>query len=600
MTRLKLKKITYLVCLLLLVLPFINTVENKSSNADIPYSPVASDDMGSIGMVWEKYFENESPPTMGSTMVLLDEVVYIVEIKEVSYYYDDYFLVKCDLEGNFISREALPQAQRIWSDGVSLYVSVEDSEQDTLVRMDNGSVIWNITIPSISDIFFGEDEMYAVGSNLTRITKDGNISWDCNINEFEAGFSSGVKIFQKGEILYATGLSFGYDFQSKDCFLSRWNSTSGDFISSVLLPKARSIGDLWATDEGLYVLTSDSASYVPTWSTLSKCDFDNNSLWNITLSSATAEEILGDENGLYLVGATRETSSSEDSDFWIGRFAFNAELLWQKSWTNEGGQDQSLYDIVFGPNDTIYTLGSQAKVVLAKWAQDEISPILLNNLKDVSLEQSDSVFSLNWYVSDENPSSYVVYKDGEEISSGDWLSEQVIGIKIDQSISLGEYNYTMIATDFSGKTVSDTVIVTVEDTIAPHFLSVQYANDSNTITWIAEDRNPSSYVVYKDGEEISSGDWLSEGKITVVVIPEKRSSLNCTIVVWDTSGNSYSDSVIVPALLGSSTNIVFSFSWLNIFLVIVGLATLASLIFLFVFLRKRQDVLHKKIVYTEH
>ena len=75
-------------------------------------------------------------------------------------------------------------------------------------------------------------------------------------------------------------------------------------------------------------------------------------------------------------------------------------------------------------------------------------------------------------------------------------------LELEGFATLGQYNYTIMLTDLSGNEAIDSCIVTIEDTTIPLFLSADYSNDTETITWIMKDRNPTSYTVYKDGEVI--------------------------------------------------------------------------------------------------
>ncbi len=68
--------------------------------------------------------------------------------------------------------------------------------------------------------------------------------------------------------------------------------------------------------------------------------------------------------------------------------------------------------------------------------------------------------TLIWKVMDDNPSKYLIYKNNTLIKSDVLVSNVTISLNID-GLPIGVYNYTIVAKDYSGFSVSSTTMVTV-------------------------------------------------------------------------------------------------------------------------------------------
>jgi hypothetical protein len=74
----------------------------------------------------------------------------------------------------------------------------------------------------------------------------------------------------------------------------------------------------------------------------------------------------------------------------------------------------------------------------------------------------------------------------------------------------------------------------------------------NTIIWTPSDAHPSHYVVYRNGTEVALASW-NGSSITVDVDGLSVGVYNYTIVVYNTSGNWASDTVLVIVLSQATT-----------------------------------------------
>jgi len=565
------KKIIVFVFLLLL-LPF-NMVDSESLSADTN-SPISSNGSGGLGKVWEI----EKVGISGEALVVQDGYIY-------TFGEDHNFIVtKWNLNGSIIWNMVLDEEfvhayiYDFAGDGESLYITgynQTDAKGFIAKISSNGTILWNSPLSSLGlSICMYQEYIYVVNGSLNKIDPING----CIMN---STCEMGAYFVKEGtNSLYLLINTIDGDS------LVKWNN---GIVWATPIASAYQRGIL-ESQEFLYCLSGDinDKSLI-----LSKFSSEEGGLiWSVTNNKIAPRSFVKGENGFYVVGATKE----DISQLSMVKYSFDGSFLWEKSWRTKDYGVQGLYDIALGENDSLYTLGSNIEIVLTKWVYDIISPSL-TNLEDVRCEQTDSVTSLDWYVDDENPDFYTILMNGSVVESGDWVSGK-ISVQINNSDALGQYNYSVVLVDLSGNSASDTVIVTIEDTVAPH-LSGSYSNDSETISWVAEDRNPNSYVIYKNGEQVSSGSWVSEGEISITVSPEKRNSLNYTIIVRDTSGNFNTDSIIVSPLLQGSNGGVVVFPWLTILTIVVGLAFLAIVIVVVVLIRKNPIVFQKKIVYTE-
>ncbi|MFW9914506.1 MAG: right-handed parallel beta-helix repeat-containing protein [Candidatus Thorarchaeota archaeon] len=75
---------------------------------------------------------------------------------------------------------------------------------------------------------------------------------------------------------------------------------------------------------------------------------------------------------------------------------------------------------------------------------------------------TDPALILSWTATDLYPSTYTIYQNGTQIASGTWTAGTPITLELDV-LAVGVYNFTIVITDASGNSVSDTVIITVAE-----------------------------------------------------------------------------------------------------------------------------------------
>ena len=85
---------------------------------------------------------------------------------------------------------------------------------------------------------------------------------------------------------------------------------------------------------------------------------------------------------------------------------------------------------------------------------------VLNSPSDVSYNEGETGNSITWTATDDNPTTYTVTQDGNQVDSGSWSSDSGITMSVD-NLSVGSYIYNCIVNDGDGLSDSDSVTVTV-------------------------------------------------------------------------------------------------------------------------------------------
>ncbi|MBY9005545.1 MAG: hypothetical protein KGD63_02200, partial [Candidatus Lokiarchaeota archaeon] len=151
-----------------------------------------------------------------------------------------------------------------------------------------------------------------------------------------------------------------------------------------------------------------------------------------------------------------------------------------------------------------------------------VAPVI-NSPANVNYEEGETGNSITWTATDDNPTSYIITQNGQQVASGSWSSGSGITINVD-NLSPGTYTYICTVSDVDGLTDSDSVSVTVTEIPAvapvinsPGNVNYQEGETGNSITWTATDDNPTTYAITRDGQQVASGSWSSGSGITINV-----------------------------------------------------------------------------------
>lgn len=133
------------------------------------------------------------------------------------------------------------------------------------------------------------------------------------------------------------------------------------------------------------------------------------------------------------------------------------------SWTsgvpitiNIDGLTVGSYDYTINVTDASNNTATDTVIVTV---EDTAVPIV-DSPADITYEEGTTGHRISWNVIDNNPGSYVIYKDSVEINSGSWTSGVPIDINVD-GLAVGTYNYTISVTDVFNNAAIDTLLVNV-------------------------------------------------------------------------------------------------------------------------------------------
>jgi plastocyanin len=117
--------------------------------------------------------------------------------------------------------------------------------------------------------------------------------------------------------------------------------------------------------------------------------------------------------------------------------------------------------------------------------------------------------------------------------------------------SLGSHFIIVTARDYEGHEVTKTHYITVVDTIDPSIdspadIEIDEGDTGEFVVWDPTDIRPDHYVILEDGNTVADNDWnASIETISYSLDGLPVGTYNYTCVVWDTTGNSAVDTVIV-------------------------------------------------------
>jgi len=115
---------------------------------------------------------------------------------------------------------------------------------------------------------------------------------------------------------------------------------------------------------------------------------------------------------------------------------------------------------------------------------------------------------------------------------------------------IGEYIYRIEFYDLYDNMEYDEVLVVVEDTTIPEIVgpndkSYEEGSLGNTLSWSVLDLKPDEYILYINSTSNKTGEWSNFELLVLNIDGLSPGIYNCTLVVFDTSGNYASDEVFM-------------------------------------------------------
>jgi hypothetical protein len=180
----------------------------------------------------------------------------------------------------------------------------------------------------------------------------------------------------------------------------------------------------------------------------------------------------------------------------------------------------------------------------------------ISDVSDFSIPYGVQGEYLIWTCSEPYPDYFIITQDSVAIDEGVWngtdLRVNLNGLSVDS------YVFELTANDTYGNIASDDVIVSViVDDDSPSLtplndVSFEFGTTGNHLTWSCSDLFPDSYSISRNGTIIDSGLW-NGSNLAVNLDGLSPGTYNFTIVLYDSSGNSASDSVIVTVTQPETT-----------------------------------------------
>jgi len=192
------------------------------------------------------------------------------------------------------------------------------------------------------------------------------------------------------------------------------------------------------------------------------------------------------------------------------------------------------------------TNGNGARDSVAITVVDTIIPTI-DDQGDVIYEHGTIGHNITWSPSDSNPDYYVITIDGVDGPSTSWDGNDITIFT--DGLPTGTFTYICTVYDGGGNNATDTVTITVEDTIAPTIddqgdAIYEHGTIGHNITWSPSDSNPDYYVITIDGVDRPSTSW-DGNDITIFTdgLPTGIYTYACT--VYDGGGNNATDTVTI-------------------------------------------------------
>lgn len=215
----------------------------------------------------------------------------------------------------------------------------------------------------------------------------------------------------------------------------------------------------------------------------------------------------------------------------------------------------------------------------------ENSPPVVTHPSDITYIVGTTGFSIVWTGTDDNPSTYSLYRNVVLLSSGSWSSGVGISFNID-GLYVGNHNFTIVLFDVDGLSISDIVWVKVAPIPIPPVvdhpddITFVVGTTRHYIVWTGTDDYPDCYSLYRNGALVECASWYSGVSISYKIAGLSEGTYNFTIVLFDMEDLSVSDTVIVTILESDTSNTV------NIGYHSLAIVVLVSLISLVLYRKK--------------
>ncbi|MFQ5978340.1 MAG: hypothetical protein ACE5OZ_09450 [Candidatus Heimdallarchaeota archaeon] len=146
--------------------------------------------------------------------------------------------------------------------------------------------------------------------------------------------------------------------------------------------------------------------------------------------------------------------------------------------------DRWFWDNSAGSEDPVYTTLMAVLSLQLSVIYDITPPLISSPLPaDLTFEEGASSPWINWHVSDANPGTYTITKDGAFVEDGTWTNATPISYDVSASgLSPGTYIFRLTVWDLAGNSQFDEVTVTVTYDPSGYSISLLQPNGGETIS----------------------------------------------------------------------------------------------------------------------
>ncbi|MFW9854468.1 MAG: NosD domain-containing protein [Candidatus Thorarchaeota archaeon] len=300
-------------------------------------------------------------------------------------------------------------------------------------------------------------------------------------------------------------------------------------------------------------------------------------VWNGDNNTFIDNNVINNSNGIYF-------TSSDNNTFYGNNFLHNVVQGFSSTstnyadngtfgnfWLDHLGMDNDSDGIL----DTPYALdglgGVEDNFPLSIWNNETFNPEIINSPTNLTYETHSIGHNLTWRAIDESPDVYEVFFNGSSQGTKTFTSREFFNVSVD-GFDLGETNVTVTFRDTDGNIESNTIFVTVLDTIPPNLTSGKvftFMEDlpDKSINWTLMDLYPWNYTIFKDGVLYANGSWQSGQTIIVNVTSLPLGVYEFILYANDSSSNINSSTHYVVIYDGTApvvsqpTNISYEYGY---------------------------------------